>query len=84
MADGVESRRRVPTVPQPAAGAEVEPSASLTEQRHGGDRGNGSGGRRLHQLDDLLLYHGAPVLERVRHRPQVPVVEVGRVLEAQG
>ena len=37
-----------------------------------------------HHLGDLLLYRGAPFLERVGHRPHVPVVEVGRVLEAQG
>src|SRR5713226_139775 len=43
-----------------------------------------SGDRGLHQLGDLLLHHGAPLLQRVRHRPHVAVVEVRRVLEAQG
>src|SRR5580658_2298079 len=38
----------------------------------------------LHQLGDLLLHQRAPLLERVRHRPHVPVVEVGGLLEAQG
>jgi len=40
------------------AGAEAEPSAPLTEQRHA----RWSGDRSLHQLDDLRLYHGAPLL----------------------
>jgi hypothetical protein len=43
-----------------------------------------SGDGSLDQVGDLLFDHGTPVLERVRHRPEVPVVEVGRVLEAQG
>src|SRR6266508_2306991 len=46
--------------------------------------GRSSGDGCRHQLDDLLLDLGAPALERVRHRPQVAVVEVGRVLEAEG
>ena len=41
------------------------------------------GDRRLHQLDNLLLHRRAPLLERVRRRPQVAVVEVRRVLEAE-
>jgi len=41
-------------------------------------------GRGLDQLDHLLLHYRAPLLECVGHRPQVAVVEVGRVLEAQG
>src|SRR6476661_10011298 len=40
--------------------------------------------RSLHQLDNLLLDRGAPSLKGVRHRPQIPVVEGGRVLEAKG
>src|SRR5258708_15182639 len=66
------------------AGAEAEPSAPLTGRRRARRSWQRSGDRSLHQLDDLLLYHGAPLLQRVRHRPQIPVVEVGRVLEAQG
>src|SRR5438105_2866464 len=42
------------------------------------------GDRHLHQFDDLLLDRGAPPLERERHRPHVCVVQIGRVLEAQG
>src|SRR5436190_151982 len=58
------------------------PTPARTDQKQRG--GNRSGDCGLDQLDDLLLYHGTPLLERVRHRPQVPVVEVGCVLEADG
>src|SRR5258708_20312583 len=64
--------------------AEAEPSAPLTGQRHARRSWQRSGDRSLHQLDDLLLYHGAPLLQRERHRPQIPAVEVGPVREAQG
>ena len=43
-----------------------------------------SGDRGLHHLGDFLLHRGAPLLQRVRHRPHIAVVEVCRVLEAQG
>jgi NADP-dependent 3-hydroxy acid dehydrogenase YdfG len=52
-------------------------SQNLRRWRRSGDRG-------LHQFGDLLLHHGAPALKRVRHRPHVTVIEVRRVLEAQG
>src|SRR5271157_1363042 len=67
--------------------AEAEPSEAAVP---GDDAGaprrlrRRSGDRGLHQLGDLLLRHGAPLLKRVRHRAQVAVVEVRRVLEAQG
>ena len=41
------------------------------------------GDRSLHQPGNFLLHLGAPVLEGVRHRPHVAVVEVGRFLESQ-
>src|SRR4051794_25646250 len=43
---------------------------------------SGDGG--ADQLGDLLLHLRAPPRERVRHRPDVAVVEARRVLEAQG
>src|SRR5215470_6557910 len=62
----------------------TRPPAPLTGQRHARRPRQRSGDRGLHQLGDLLLDRGAPLLQRVRDRPQVPVVEVGLVLEAQG
>ena len=47
-------------------------------------RGCRSGDCGLHQLGDLLLHYGAPLVKRVRHRPHVALVQVRRVLEAQG
>jgi RNA polymerase sigma factor (sigma-70 family) len=43
---------------------------------------SGDGG--LDQFGDPFLHGGAPVQQRVGDRPHVPVVKVGRVLEAQG
>src|ERR1700733_3347542 len=55
----------------------LTPGPSAASRHRSGDRG-------LRQFGDLLLYRGAPLLERVRHRPHVAVIEVRRVLEAQG
>src|SRR3984885_676221 len=55
----------------------LTPGPSAASRHRSGDRG-------LRQFGDLLLYRGAPLLERVRHGPQVAIVEVRRVLEAQG
>src|SRR6476660_1117976 len=63
----------------------VHPSPrSAPAEGHRGSRPWRSGERGPHQFDDLLLHRGTPLPQRVRHRPQVPLVEVGRVLEAQG
>src|SRR5215475_8274301 len=43
-----------------------------------------SGDRSRYQFGDLLFHLAAPLRERVRHRPHAAVVEVRRVLEAQG
>src|SRR5437764_12184860 len=67
--------------------AETEPSdAAVPGDDAGAPRwlGPRSGDRGRHQLGDLLLHGGAPLVQRVGHRPNVAVVEVRRVLEAQG
>src|SRR5688572_6507509 len=61
----------------------VVPSSRVTVLFVGGSR-FWSGSGSLHQLGDLLLHLGAPLRQREGHWPQIAVVEVGRVLEAEG